>query len=310
MKINLYAVGRSGTKALQQYIAWAMVEKYGRIGINYEPFLWAGIRAHAYCRNGIRSHEGIPLFTERISQQEYRKIIGSLSFYENGITKFIYGCGRIQAINEIMQPDWTIVLVRDAIEVVNSLMGVNWDFFTRRFSTSNDWERFKEEGIEKAVAPDFANMIGEIEYEWEKHIMFWYGMNYFALDNCKSYGANTCFLWFRDYSVYDLLERLGLPVPPLAIEQCYGGLLHTSALYKIEPHIFDQCHNLYGRIMRRSPIVRKHIKGYVRKKPVLGTIEKFSGAGKPNWIWETEIVKHARSKVSLIFGEALKGCQR
>lgn len=146
-------------------------------------------------------------------------------------------------------------------------------------------------------------MINELTYEWEKYFLYWYAMNYYALDKYKTYGRNVCFLWFRKFSVNDLLKQLELPVPHYPIEQCYGGLIHKSVFYTIESHLPNLYFWFYNRIFRRNPMTRKHIRTYLRKKDSIEAIEKFSGAGKPKWIWETPLVRHVQEQVQNKFNE-------
>ena len=40
MNIVVYGVGRSGTKAIQLYLAYMAAIRSGKVHINYEPYLW------------------------------------------------------------------------------------------------------------------------------------------------------------------------------------------------------------------------------------------------------------------------------
>ena len=54
MKINIFGVGRSGTKGIQMYLTLCMLERFKKIGINYEPFLWHDILLKYYSIVRIR----------------------------------------------------------------------------------------------------------------------------------------------------------------------------------------------------------------------------------------------------------------
>ena len=47
MKVNIYGVGRSGTKAVQLYIAYLLARKFVKVWVNYEPSHWKDRKANS-----------------------------------------------------------------------------------------------------------------------------------------------------------------------------------------------------------------------------------------------------------------------
>ncbi len=131
MIVNIYGVGRSGTKAVQSYLAYHLALKYDRIWINYEPFRYlnrfGGINFKAFWYD-----QKIPIFTNNkasFTKRQIRFIKSLVSNRDVVITKFIRANGRLVVINDLMQPDFTFVVVRDLYQVLSSVGSDIWDFF-------------------------------------------------------------------------------------------------------------------------------------------------------------------------------------
>lgn len=238
MKINLYGVGRSGTKAIQLYLILSLIKKYGKIGLNYEPFLWQDHLVRYYNTPGILEHKKLPFFVNEKEIEVYKNssFLNELNFYENGITKFIQGNGRINLINEVMKPDFNIFVIRDIYDVLSSINSLRWDFFGKKLPKEYDWNKFLLESKNK-----FSDILNNIKIDLElnsdigKNALYWYLMNKVAIKQLKKLvidNKNVFILKFEDIaSINNLIEKLGLPQPDVAISEIYGGIIHKNIFY-------------------------------------------------------------------------------
>ncbi|MDP9740812.1 UNVERIFIED_ORG: hypothetical protein QFZ59_002642 [Bacillus sp. B2I3] len=136
MKINIFGVGCSGTKAIQLYIAYLIAKKEGMVRNNYEPYYWMNRRVKDLSKEGINFHINSDIINmDGIISEEHINFLTSLiSEHVSTVTKFIRANGRIKAINRIMKPDYTIVIIRDLYEVLTSLSKNEWDFLGKGLS--------------------------------------------------------------------------------------------------------------------------------------------------------------------------------
>jgi len=124
MIINIFGVGRSGTKALQLFIAYALLQKHKQIKLNYEPYFWAsrlqGIKHHLTTKHFTNSIEDFSA-----SHQQFLKKISSGPVVVN---KFIRANGRIEPISRITNADYNILIIRNKEGVLKSVNKEAFDF--------------------------------------------------------------------------------------------------------------------------------------------------------------------------------------
>jgi len=183
MKINIFGVGRSGTKAVQLYLSYLLAKKYGSVWLNYEPFLYQNRKLKKACIRGKEIHRQMPLLLEENSLDSSlvskTKKFGNdlVSQNEVVVSKFIRGNGRINLINQYTNPDFSLFIIRDIYEVLRSSIKANWCMVDK-----HDWERFLKEA--KTIYPAIENR----SYFSDKLYVvatYWYVMNKFALENAK-----------------------------------------------------------------------------------------------------------------------------
>lgn len=132
MKINIFGVGRSGTKAVQSYLSYQLAKTYGKVWINYEPFYYYS-RLGPINFNSFWKHYYLPHFIHKsyVPSLKYERFLKKLIQHPKVpiVTKFIRGNGRIGLINKVTNPDITIVIVRDLYQTISSVLGETWDYY-------------------------------------------------------------------------------------------------------------------------------------------------------------------------------------
>ena len=184
MHIAIYGVGRSGTKAGQLYLAHQLAEKSGSTWINYEPYFWVDRKTFDLNYEGYFHHATAPHFTHTASDFSSRHIrfLHKLLRHDPPlVTKFIRGNGRIDAINEVLHPDLTIVVFRDLYQVLISLLKNNWDFWSIGFEYPISWDDFVEEVRRKELLDRFDWVMDRIHDRLDQNAFYWFTMNLAAL---------------------------------------------------------------------------------------------------------------------------------
>lgn len=194
MNINIFGVGRSGTKALQLMIAYALLQKHPKIWLNYEPYYWQTSH-NIVSWKGIKMDWSNPIFTTDVSELStpHQNYLKNLAKHEIPIvTKFIRGNGRVNAINQIMKPDFTFGLIRPLEEVLNSVVNTTFNFLTIgnvyfKNTYRNRWEEFysaayKKNLISHSLYNNYVKKIGRGDIVTQNAI-YWYVMNKSLLTN-------------------------------------------------------------------------------------------------------------------------------
>lgn len=132
VKATIFGVGRSGTKAVQIKIAWLLAKKNGEVFLQYEPYFHLSRKGpRSYL--GIREHRNSPLVMapDESLSRSHLEFIKGLKPKQNIplVAKFIHGNGRINQINRVIKPDFSILVVRDLYQVLSSIIRMNWDFY-------------------------------------------------------------------------------------------------------------------------------------------------------------------------------------
>ena len=249
MKINIFGVGRSGTKAVQLYLSYLSAKKNGKVKTNYEPYYWQDRFLINTNYEGIFSHLKDPLFLndlQNFNSQHRRlllKLINSTGNFDI-VNKFIRANGRIKAINELLQPDYTIIVIRDLYEVLNSLYDKNWDLLGEGLRHPNDWEKLVYEVKRKDIVPDFNTIINKIKSDLDKNAFYWYVMNLVALENR---GENFFFIDFENLNLIDTIAdvmSLRSGTESIYNQRFKGNNLHTT--YPLQSKLKKKCYLKMG----------------------------------------------------------------
>jgi hypothetical protein len=192
MNVSIFGVGRSGTKAVQLYVSYCLAKHYGKIRLNYEPY-------HHLTRKGILNFRGITndlrskkiMAAHDVLDSAHANFIKSLYSKDTPtVTKFIRGNGRINQINEILNPDLTIVIVRDVYQVLASVLQMNWNFYAFgnpgiKLTYHNFINKLVEEAKEESLVED--DLLSSEPFMKANRILdnalYWYIMNKAALRN-------------------------------------------------------------------------------------------------------------------------------
>lgn len=181
MKINIYGVGRSGTKAIQLWIAYVLFREKGPVQINYEPFRYKS-RTLEFNGLGQAVHRYTPLFLDDRSTTPpfLAKFCQNLARNDNSVTKFIRGNGRIGAINKLMEPDVAVLVIRDLYQVLESILLQPWDLAENPY----EWKRLYE--FASIRYPELNTFDGEWQQTGNRVVrnaVYWFVMNMYALEN-------------------------------------------------------------------------------------------------------------------------------
>jgi hypothetical protein len=204
MNILLFGVGRSGTKAVQLYLSYNMAKNFGNIRINYEPYFWQNRKTNKINYEGLYHHATSPNIATSPDQfsKRHRNFLRELSKSSpNVVTKFIRGNGRIRAIEPLIQPDSTIVIVRDLYEVLTSVLLTNWDFLSVGFEYKIDWESFLQEVRKSGLIENLDWCIDQITDRLDRNAFYWYVMNISAIEYATD---DTIFI---DYSKLEEIQN-------------------------------------------------------------------------------------------------------
>lgn len=251
MKINLFGVGRSGTKALQLFLGFFLARRYGSVWLNYEPYYWKNRFLSELNYRGIYHHIDASLIMEKdeLSLSHKNFLVELQKNKEAVITKFIRGCGRIDSINGVMKPDYSFVVIRDLYSILNSIAAYDWDLLGVNLIHKNDWTKLIEEVSSK-------NKLG-ISYDpnkftdkLEKNAFYWYVMNKIALKN-----QDAIFLDFHNMNqIFSFAEKIGLkPDEDIYDKKFNGHLLHQDkTLITLNEKAKIKKNNLFYQFMMRD----------------------------------------------------------
>lgn len=203
MKINIFGVGRSGTTALELYFAYWLAQKYGRVRVNNEPYSWM-------TRKGPMSYEGQYIFINELREtilnqnisSNHRHFIERMNVGNPAIvSKFVRGSMFADTINTVMKPDLTVIVIRDLIDVMNSLKAREWDFLTlsnrdvEKELVSNELIQVLKSWDAQGKFP-FSMNSDMLQDDLMLNGLLWYVTNSELLD--KIDGSSAIFLNFRD----------------------------------------------------------------------------------------------------------------
>lgn len=210
MKINIFGVGRSGTKAIQLYLSYLIAKKENKVRVNYEPYYWKDRRTLNLNYEGIYHHINSPLIMNKqynISNDHRRFLLKLVSGDESTVTKFIRANGRIDHINQIIKPDYTFIIIRNLYQVLSSLSKYPWDLLGNNLIYENEWDKLIYEIRKKNIIKEsYLNYyINNISNWKDKNALFWYIMNLVALECCSD---NVFYIDFNNIARIQEYARL------------------------------------------------------------------------------------------------------
>jgi hypothetical protein len=217
MRINIFGVGRSGTKAVQLYLSYLLALKENNIRINYEPYFWETRFTDVFNFEGYYYHMNTPHLVQ--STKEFSK--GHLSFLKkisstdlSVTTKFIRGNGRMDAINAVIQPDHNVAIIRDLYQVLVSVLKTEWDFWSVGFEHIQNWDSFIKEVRNKNLIENYDWCLDRISDRLDQNAFYWYVMNKSLL---QSNWPNT---YFINYSNIKKVEDIAREIfdPSISLE--------------------------------------------------------------------------------------------
>ncbi len=130
--INIFGTGRSGTKAIQLFIAYILAKKFKTIKLNYESYLYCN-RELNISYEGINHHINTPFFSKEISDFTKKHNAYLKKLEKNSkviVNKFIRASGRIYPINQITKPNYNLSVIRDLDSTLRSIQNKNWNFYS------------------------------------------------------------------------------------------------------------------------------------------------------------------------------------
>lgn len=177
MRAAIYGVGRSGTKALQLWAAASLAQTYDAVWVTYEPFHWQD-RKLTPSQRGQALHRSLPFFTEQAEGLD--TLLADTLNQPVSVTKMIRANGRVAAVERVLQPDVSILVIRDLYSVLESIAVENWNLVDKR-----DWRRLCEEAA--SLYPFLAAVLRPTTDKILTTAVFWFAMNHHALQHSPDY---------------------------------------------------------------------------------------------------------------------------
>ena len=189
MKINIFGVGRSGTTAIVLYFSYWLAKLEKEIWVNNEPFHW-------HSRKGPISMEGQDLFfksgfvmdEKEVLNKRLKNFVNNLTHNRKHVTtKFVAGSGFYKQINQVTQPDHTVIVIRNIYDVLKSVSGSEWDFLTIYspiISGHKDgWKHFRAAVEKKNLLKNHDFTLADIKTKEEHNALYWYLINLKLLES-------------------------------------------------------------------------------------------------------------------------------
>lgn len=254
MNLNIYGVGRSGTKVVQLYLAYLMAKKYDFVKVNYEPYYWQHRLLKYPNYEGINFHVKQPQFIH--SQDKLDD--GHKAFLEKmkaskglpTITKFIRANGRIEKINQLLSPDWNIIVFRQLADVLASLAEQAFNFYSvgHRLEQSF-WKGLKKEILHQTKFEPIHHLVKKAKDSTLKNAIYWYVMNIDALDNQVENKVIVRYEHFQEDLLYlkTMLQLDGISALENRIDLFRGKKIHSNSILSTK-NIHTPSNFLYQKI--------------------------------------------------------------
>lgn len=223
-RINIFGVGRSGTKAVQLWLAYLLAKKHGEVLVNYEPLRYQS-KSLGPNHWGWRIHRALPLLaSENEGQRNVFQPFGkALIRHPVVVSKFIRATGRINLINSVTQPDLSILIIRDLYQVLQSVGRLTWNLF----DNEKDYLRLHSQGIDSF--PWYEKSLSRIS-QYDKFLSnaaYWFLMNKYALDKLEE----TIVVDYDDMAALEKhVKRAGIDAEGYSLKDPLfkGGRIHRQ----------------------------------------------------------------------------------
>lgn len=193
MNICVFGTARSGTTAMYALLQKIILDNFGKAEYYYEPFLWDHAtfngpyesvnhqfrNVDSISQEGICQHQGLPLFIEDpqpYTSNEYLAGIFKKDPHPH-LIKFIRANGRIKLIHAMDPGCKIIVMLRNPLDVCNSLKD-KFSFFGGEFHR-DDYPRFWKELRAHFHLSEEKEPLSDLQ----KNLLYWKYMNTFILDS-------------------------------------------------------------------------------------------------------------------------------
>lgn len=230
-------MGRSGTKAVQLFVCKLLLEKYDQVKINYEPYFWKS-RMGDYYYEGIHHHINTPLFSRKAEilnhqHRDFLHLLMNAAPQTPVVTKFIRATGRMDQINTLTKPNLIIVVVRDLMEVLNSIQRQSWNFYHIGAPIIDNFEvNFEDDLIAyaRSISSQYSDIVLEdfeiFHSDLMKNALFWYLSNWQMLNSSNDF----ILLEYQNLSVKEdfLKEKLSVQHSKLRFESLTGSDIRNN----------------------------------------------------------------------------------
>jgi hypothetical protein len=279
MHIVIYGVGRSGTKAIQLYLAYLLARKENEVWINYEPHLWHNRKTRHINYEGFYHHTNTPHLLDSTNKLsiEHQNFLKKLASHKCSIvSKFIRSNGRIDAITEVLKPDFNFIVIRDLYEVLPSVLKTEWDFWSVGLDYVISWENFIKEIGSSGIVKNFDWCMSRITDRIDRNAFYWYVMNLAAL-SAKT--PNTFLIDYRNIGIVETISRNyiweGADYSSIRSEKFSGDNLHQDYPLMSSEKLHYQ-KDFLNLILYKTQLFSK--RGWLIKVPEIGSLVKPSHA--------------------------------
>lgn len=237
MKINIFGVARSGTKAVQLYLTYVLAQKAGKAWLNYEPYLWQS-RKGKIGFSGAYHH----LNDHHILTEDKKLLRGHTLFLEslvkgkdNVVTKFIRGNGRLRQINEVIKPDFSVFIIRPIYDVLSSIITKEYSsysigYFPAPLFRYDYYIRLLDEAVSNGLIEEDLERIARcsIHNRILKDAFTWYLMNKAGLRNIAE--QKIYLLEYSDIIQIETIARHEIGLDVKFDKRFKGYFIHSDSL--------------------------------------------------------------------------------
>lgn len=287
MNVIILGIARSGTSLLYSLLQHALSAQFpDSTDFYYEPFLrrfdcfnhlyeelggsFRTVESLSF--EGIAAHLRLPLFmdTQPSCTDPYlQTLFHGTSKNPHQLMKFIRASGRIGLLHQLAPKARFVVLIRNPVDVVNSIMRL-FSFFGGEFHW-DDYPRFLSEASARGILPF---PLSGNACEVERDVAYWYAMNTHLLAYAKAHPDHCMALCYEDLvsgqeePFADLSAFLDLEIPQAVrkrLQKPVGPVTRSFSLSAHEHRILSEQVDTYLNMVRtlglRNPASKSAILG-------------------------------------------------
>lgn len=304
MNVNIFGVGRSGTKLVHLYTCLAAIEAEGSCVVSYEPFLWRSRRCLRPYPPGVSAHRRLPMLIEdprsgmkHVEQNGFLAGLGRLGEGRTIVAKYIRANGRIPLVEGLGRSTKIVFVFRELPGVLRSIQGKSWDLLgaaLARFGLPNDWERLTHEIRRLPSTYPYQGWLKHIDEtnRLDRNAFYWAVMNHHALTKLRA-RPDKLLIGFNDLTadanvaLCPLSDYLGWPTLGEDFRSISGMRIHddsmiTTRRWKHVHEVFDfvRAHPTLLRLYQRADRKLDRLAGKSAASPDL-PIETVCGSPRP-----------------------------